>query len=1376
MGCGAGKPVTTDSPPGLGPQLNAPPPQASEPVVIEPVKAPPVLLDRPPRHPSLAVSANVSVNGVKKGADLEDDRNTIIKSPLASAVLNYAFDDNYKKEVEKALQTSAVDSNPAWQRSKSRSLLQPQNQANGVSTGEGNHLSTRPVSPGYCIPDPPPDDGAASSPLPFEPARVDRTLCIFLCAAALEPAVKEALFAQSIPKLRYACARRGLVLCVTDLLDASAVDAKSLSRGLRQLERSQYFVALVGDAYEPAAVPSEVLAEVPELRGRGLQPGAGLLDLFLDAGPLSPARRGGLGPRALFVWHGPAAAAAGAGEGQQGPGAGPDAAGGPASAPSPAAAALRRRAQAVGQHRESKSAGQACKFVERGLAGAIDRDFPSEQSAQVIARTAHAQLTEHLLREAEAGGHVEPAALEEAFLRAVEAPPGAREPVCLVGPAGSGKSTFLARWAERHRRSNPRDVVVLHHVAAECVADPVPPAVVLARLAQELAARFGIERESLPTFYAGPVGPAGSSSPLPASASGLGSGSGPVSPPRAFPSFSSLSALASVSISGRASEVLGASSRRPSSAPPTGDHFCAALAEVLARAAAACRGRLFVVLDGLERVLEAQEGGDALAWLPPPAALPPNVTLVAAARPGRSAEALQSSAAFRPLPVPPLEPAERAALAEALGVPPALAAEHPACDRPGGLRLVARAARAAGPEAAARAESPEALWDLLLGRAEEEMGREALRILRLVRCSRAGLSEPELVHLVGLPTHAAAVDVLEGLQAAGALVRLAGLYTLPSMELVAAFDRRQFARRAASVTQLQGPPSPSAGALQPPSSAGVAGLAANTLAVAAAPGPAGLGLAGVHAVATGAATPGGAPSHPRRTEALRTLREHFAAYPSCVRRAQELPWALHALGESEAMERVLAELPLMDAFLRGGLEAELASAWRAAVGGSPAAPTPALSAAVGGAVFDAYRAALRPSAPPPPSRRPTPSTPRPAGRPPRPRRPRAERRRLSLEMLRVVEGDAAPLSDDGAGGASPFLTPAAAAAPSAGARRPSSLRQRPSYAGSSSSMRAGGGGGGAGGGGSIRSLDAVGSSVRSGSAYGLGGALALPEGAGLSPLAFAEAAGEALQALEAALELEERAPARPGAVSAAIATLRALAGLCFERAEYERAAGLLEEAALAHQQLPSSEGGGPLAAAALLMALARVHRTRMDREKALALADEALRLQRGAVGAAHHELSGHLPGALDGYQKALPVLERVFGPCHPRVSQTLTAIGDIYRMRGLLEEALPIYQRATEIRVKFLGSDQHAEVANLLATEAGMLKDVGQLDAALEIYERVLRIQTACLGPKSPKVSVTINCIDATKRAIKEAEKAAGLRAMSVDQGAAPPPGAPAPA
>ena len=110
------------------------------------------------------------------------------------------------------------------------------------------------------------------------------------------------------------------------------------------------------------------------------------------------------------------------------------------------------------------------------------------------------------------------------------------------------------------------------------------------------------------------------------------------------------------------------------------------------------------------------------------------------------------------------------------------------------------------------------------------------------------------------------------------------------------------------------------------------------------------------------------------------------------------------------------------------------------------------------------------------------------------------------------------------------------------------------------------------------------------------------------------------------------------------------------------------------------------------------------------------------------------------YKEILQILEAEpeLGPEHPDVATTLNNLAGLYRQMGDYEKALPLYQKALDIREKVLGS-QHPDVANTLNNLALLYSDMGDYEKALPLYQKALEIYEKVLGPNHPNTTIIRN-------------------------------------
>jgi len=105
--------------------------------------------------------------------------------------------------------------------------------------------------------------------------------------------------------------------------------------------------------------------------------------------------------------------------------------------------------------------------------------------------------------------------------------------------------------------------------------------------------------------------------------------------------------------------------------------------------------------------------------------------------------------------------------------------------------------------------------------------------------------------------------------------------------------------------------------------------------------------------------------------------------------------------------------------------------------------------------------------------------------------------------------------------------------------------------------------------------------------------------------------------------------------------------------------------------------------------------------------------------------------------EALAIRERLRGPEHPEVAETLVRLGALARLSGK-GDAVPLFRRALAIREARLGpeSSEVAEVLNDLGTAFAAR---GRLDEAEAALRRTLAIQERLWGSRDPRVAKTLH-------------------------------------
>jgi tetratricopeptide (TPR) repeat protein len=123
-----------------------------------------------------------------------------------------------------------------------------------------------------------------------------------------------------------------------------------------------------------------------------------------------------------------------------------------------------------------------------------------------------------------------------------------------------------------------------------------------------------------------------------------------------------------------------------------------------------------------------------------------------------------------------------------------------------------------------------------------------------------------------------------------------------------------------------------------------------------------------------------------------------------------------------------------------------------------------------------------------------------------------------------------------------------------------------------------------------------------------------------------------------------------------------------------------------------------------------------------------------------HEEAGRLRGAanydkaLQLFERALAIRERLLRPDHHDVAASLNSLANLYRARGEYAKAEPLYNQALAIREKALGPE-HPDVAASLNNLALLYGNRGEYAKAESLHNRALAIKEKALGPEHPDVA-----------------------------------------
>ncbi|HEU4411142.1 MAG TPA: tetratricopeptide repeat protein [Polyangiaceae bacterium] len=218
-----------------------------------------------------------------------------------------------------------------------------------------------------------------------------------------------------------------------------------------------------------------------------------------------------------------------------------------------------------------------------------------------------------------------------------------------------------------------------------------------------------------------------------------------------------------------------------------------------------------------------------------------------------------------------------------------------------------------------------------------------------------------------------------------------------------------------------------------------------------------------------------------------------------------------------------------------------------------------------------------------------------------------------------------------------------------------------------------------------------------------------------------------------------------------------------------------------------AQAQGPGAAAGQASALAEAQRLNEEAKRlqgegayarAVPLAERALALRERVLGPNHPDVANSLHILAELYRaqgaytkaeplhlRALAILEKALGPEHPLVAASLNNLAGLYWAQGAYEKAELLVERALRLREKALGPD-HPSVAGSLNGLALLYKDQGAYEKAEPHYLRALRISEKALGPEHPDVAKSLNNLAELYRAQGAYEKAEPLhlRALRIKE------------
>ena len=109
--------------------------------------------------------------------------------------------------------------------------------------------------------------------------------------------------------------------------------------------------------------------------------------------------------------------------------------------------------------------------------------------------------------------------------------------------------------------------------------------------------------------------------------------------------------------------------------------------------------------------------------------------------------------------------------------------------------------------------------------------------------------------------------------------------------------------------------------------------------------------------------------------------------------------------------------------------------------------------------------------------------------------------------------------------------------------------------------------------------------------------------------------------------------------------------------------------------------------------------------------------------------------AVSALEQALAIQQRVYGPAHPSVAETLNELGNVASMRDKLDDAEVQFRRAVDIYRAVYG-DHHYLVAIALSNVAGIYMDKKDYPHAEQIFRDVIRRYTETLPPDNVNTGI----------------------------------------
>ncbi len=148
---------------------------------------------------------------------------------------------------------------------------------------------------------------------------------------------------------------------------------------------------------------------------------------------------------------------------------------------------------------------------------------------------------------------------------------------------------------------------------------------------------------------------------------------------------------------------------------------------------------------------------------------------------------------------------------------------------------------------------------------------------------------------------------------------------------------------------------------------------------------------------------------------------------------------------------------------------------------------------------------------------------------------------------------------------------------------------------------------------------------------------------------------------------------------------------------------------------------------------------------------------------------GKYTEAIEFYEKALEILQKILPPNHPLLGTSYNNISTVYENMGEYLKALSYYEKDLEILQKTLPAN-HPDLATSYNNIGVVYDNMGEHSKALSYYEKALEIRQNTLPPNHPSLATSYNNIGAVNDSMGKYSKALSYyeKALEIRQNTLP--------